>query len=114
MLRIGIAVSSAALFLAAMPSLVHAASGVQYPTKPVRVVIAQSPGSSIDTMGRIVFSSLLDGTYQLLSDIYGTTPPLMPPCNPFQNFNSVCSMEEMLVSGMEASEGPLRMMSDGS
>ena len=31
-----------------------------YPTRPIRVVIAQSPGSSIDTMSRVVFSKMSD------------------------------------------------------
>ena len=29
-----------------------------YPTRPIRVVIAQSPGSSIDTMSRVVFAKM--------------------------------------------------------
>ena len=29
-----------------------------YPTKPVRVVVAQGPGSSIDTMSRVVFNKM--------------------------------------------------------
>ena len=29
-----------------------------YPVRPVRVIVAQSPGSSIDTMSRVVFSKM--------------------------------------------------------
>jgi tripartite-type tricarboxylate transporter receptor subunit TctC len=35
-----------------------AGSNHDYPTRPVRVVIAQSPGSSIDTMSRVVFAKM--------------------------------------------------------
>ena len=31
---------------------------VNYPVRPVRVVIAQGPGSSIDTMGRVLFNKM--------------------------------------------------------
>jgi tripartite-type tricarboxylate transporter receptor subunit TctC len=34
------------------------AKSESYPTRPIRVVIAQSPGSSIDTMSRVVFSKM--------------------------------------------------------
>jgi tripartite-type tricarboxylate transporter receptor subunit TctC len=45
--------------LATLPLPVQAAAdGKVYPTKPVRVVIAQGPGSSIDTMSRIVFNKM--------------------------------------------------------
>jgi len=59
MVRACFVVSSAALCVAAQPVPSYAAAGsTQYPTKPVRVVISQSPGSSIDTMSRIVFNKL--------------------------------------------------------
>jgi tripartite-type tricarboxylate transporter receptor subunit TctC len=35
-----------------------AQTGKAYPTKPIRVVISQSPGSSIDTMSRILFNKM--------------------------------------------------------
>ena len=35
-----------------------AANPASYPTKPIRVIIAQSPGSSIDTMSRVVFAKM--------------------------------------------------------
>ena len=35
-----------------------AQSAKDYPTKPMRVVIAQGPGSSIDTMSRVVFNKM--------------------------------------------------------
>src|SRR3954462_846707 len=40
--------------------LATAASGAakDYPNRPIRVVIAQSPGSSIDTMSRVVFAKM--------------------------------------------------------
>ena len=34
------------------------ATAKEYPTRPIRVVIAQSPGSSIDTMSRVVFAKM--------------------------------------------------------
>lgn len=33
-------------------------AGKPYPSKPIRVVIAQGPGSSIDTMSRVVFNKM--------------------------------------------------------
>jgi tripartite-type tricarboxylate transporter receptor subunit TctC len=35
-----------------------AAPGKSYPSRPVRVVVAQGPGSSIDTMSRVVFNKM--------------------------------------------------------
>ena len=39
-------------------ALAAQADASKYPTRPIRVIIAQSPGSSIDTMGRVVFSKM--------------------------------------------------------
>jgi tripartite-type tricarboxylate transporter receptor subunit TctC len=59
MARASIAFPLVTLSVAVTPLAAHAAAGSNaYPTKPVRVVIAQSPGSSIDTMSRIVFNKL--------------------------------------------------------
>ena len=46
--------------LVSTTQLATAAPGAakDYPTRPIRVVIAQSPGSSIDTMSRVVFAKM--------------------------------------------------------
>jgi tripartite-type tricarboxylate transporter receptor subunit TctC len=47
------------MFVTAVPTGATAADAASaYPTKPIRLVIAQGPGSSIDTMCRIVFRKM--------------------------------------------------------
>ena len=57
---LGIAVVCSAVLAPLLSQSVLAAqpATASYPARPIRVVIAQSPGSSIDTMGRIVFSKM--------------------------------------------------------
>jgi tripartite-type tricarboxylate transporter receptor subunit TctC len=46
------------LILLAPDVLAATAGGKPYPVRPIRVVIAQGPGSSIDTMSRVVFNKM--------------------------------------------------------
>jgi tripartite-type tricarboxylate transporter receptor subunit TctC len=46
------------LCLAIAPCVQAAEAAKDYPNKPIRVVISQSPGSSIDTMGRVLLSKM--------------------------------------------------------
>lgn len=39
-------------------ALAAQADAAKYPVRPVRVIVAQSPGSSIDTMSRVVFTKM--------------------------------------------------------
>jgi tripartite-type tricarboxylate transporter receptor subunit TctC len=48
-----LALSALSLFAASFPGIA-AQSAKTYPDKPIRVIVAQTPGSSIDTMTRIV------------------------------------------------------------
>ncbi len=54
--------AAAVLGLTVLPALQAPATAAQpaasYPTRPIRVVIAQGPGSSIDTMSRVVFNKM--------------------------------------------------------
>src|SRR5689334_21705920 len=45
-------------FLVSGPLATAAESANKYPTRPVRLVIAQTPGSSIDAMGRVVATKI--------------------------------------------------------
>src|SRR5262245_64405922 len=57
----------ARLILAAIAlSLADAAAAQTYPTKPIRVVIGFSPGSEIDTIGRLVAQKMSEGLGQQL------------------------------------------------
>ncbi len=57
---LGVVIASGFVFASALStSAVAAQSAAQaYPNKPVRVVIAQGPGSSIDSMARVVFGKM--------------------------------------------------------
>ena len=46
------------LIIAFAPTLIAPASAQNYPTKPVRIVIAQAPGSATDVISRIVGNRL--------------------------------------------------------
>jgi tripartite-type tricarboxylate transporter receptor subunit TctC len=56
-LSIALVVVCTSLFTAHRPASA-ADSSNEYPTRPIRVVVAQSPGSSIDTMCRVVFAKM--------------------------------------------------------
>ena len=47
-----------AVVVCTVPIAAWSQGGAAYPTRPVRVVIAQGPGSSIDTMCRVLFSKM--------------------------------------------------------
>ena len=51
-------VASAFSFLAASFPGIAAQSAAKYPDRPIRVIVAQTPGSSIDTMTRIVTTKM--------------------------------------------------------
>ncbi len=57
MRRVLLAVSAASFVLASFPALA-AEAAKRYPDRPVRIVVAQTPGSSIDTMTRIVTTKM--------------------------------------------------------
>jgi tripartite-type tricarboxylate transporter receptor subunit TctC len=49
---------TAIVLIATASTLVHAASGDAYPTRPIRFIMPYAPGGSIDTAGRIVLQRL--------------------------------------------------------
>src|SRR5690349_19780787 len=56
---LGIGLAAVCTFVfTAQPAPAAPARTQDYPTRPIRVVVAQSPGSSIDTMSRIVLTKM--------------------------------------------------------
>lgn len=51
-------IAAALVTMAAWMSPAGAADGSDYPDRPIRLIIAQTPGSSIDTMGRVVATKM--------------------------------------------------------
>src|SRR5688500_17920314 len=71
--RIVLACGCALVALVPHCAVAAQADASKYPIRPVRVVVAQSPGSSIDTMSRVVYSKMgeLLGTQMVIDNRTG-------------------------------------------
>jgi tripartite-type tricarboxylate transporter receptor subunit TctC len=51
---------SAAALIAALAFGAHFSYAQQYPSRPVRIIVAQAPGSAVDILGRVIAQKLTD------------------------------------------------------